>query len=57
MNKLNLYKGEIGLGTWNCDTNTIAKNVESALDYGYKYIDTAWIYGNQPYIGEALKIW
>ena len=57
MNNLNLYNGQIGLGTWNCDNNIIAKNIESALDYGYKYIDTAWVYGNQTYIGEALSNW
>ena len=49
--------GEIGLGTWNCDNNFIVNNIESALDYGYKYIDTAWIYGNQNYIGKALFNW
>ena len=37
--------------------NEITKNIESALDYGYKYIDTAWIYGNQTYIGKALRNW
>ncbi len=57
MNNFNLYNGEIGLGTWNCDNNCIAQNIESALDYGYKYIDTAWIYGNQTYIGKALRNW
>ena len=31
MNNFNLYNGEIGLGTWNCDNNCIAQNIESAL--------------------------
>ena len=57
MNIFNSYNGEIGLGTWNCDNSCITHNIESALDYGYKYIDTAWIYGNQTYIGKALRNW
>ena len=33
----------------------VEKAVEVALTVGYKHIDTAWVYGNEPEIGTALK--
>lgn len=29
--------------------------VKAAINAGYRHIDTAWFYGSEPYIGEALK--
>jgi diketogulonate reductase-like aldo/keto reductase len=42
----------IGLGTWQIRD---ARTVETALELGYRMIDTSGDYGNQPEIGEALK--
>ena len=42
----------IGLGTWQIRD---PKTVETALDLGYRMIDTSGDYGNQPEIAEALS--
>ncbi len=42
----------IGLGTWQIRD---AKTVETALELGYRLIDTSGDYGNQPEIAEALS--
>ena len=31
--------------------------VTSALDYGYRHIDTAWTYHNEEAIGKSLNKW
>ncbi|KAK5981170.1 Huntingtin-interacting protein 1, partial [Trichostrongylus colubriformis] len=45
----------VGLGTWQSKPGEVSKAVEAALNAGYTHIDCAWIYGNQPEIGETLK--
>ncbi|MFH4976838.1 hypothetical protein AB6A40_003547 [Gnathostoma spinigerum] len=46
----------IGLGTWEIrDRNVIFDIVDAALGCGYRMIDTAELYGNEAFIGEALK--
>ncbi|KOB72811.1 putative aldo-keto reductase [Operophtera brumata] len=46
----------IGLGTFRIkDRDTIFLVVEAALDAGYRSFDTAAVYGNEQYIGEALE--
>ncbi|HBH46713.1 MAG TPA: aldo/keto reductase [Candidatus Jacksonbacteria bacterium] len=45
----------LGLGTWQLTGNKCIQAVTSALELGYRLIDTAEIYGNQKEIGQALK--
>ncbi|MAG52366.1 MAG: oxidoreductase [Nanoarchaeota archaeon] len=44
-----------GLGTWQLTGDKCKEAVKKAIELGYNHIDTAWIYGNQEEIGEALK--
>ncbi len=46
----------IGLGTWQIkDPNEVGDAVRSALDIGYRLIDTAAIYGNEEGVGTAVR--
>jgi diketogulonate reductase-like aldo/keto reductase len=45
---------EIGFGTWQT-TESVVNTVKTALDAGYRHIDTADIYGNEAEIGQALE--
>jgi len=44
----------IGLGTFLMTDNPKEMVVKAILEYGYRHIDTAMIYGNEEQIGEAL---
>jgi diketogulonate reductase-like aldo/keto reductase len=44
----------IGLGTWQSPGESCQNAVESALDAGYRHIDTAQLYGNEAWVGAAL---
>jgi diketogulonate reductase-like aldo/keto reductase len=45
----------LGLGTWqNDDHDQCAESVETALEAGYRHIDTAQAYGNEAAVGEGL---
>ena len=44
----------VGLGSWQLTQDT-AGTVASALDLGYRMIDTSGDYGTQPAIGESLR--
>ncbi len=45
----------IGLGTWqNTDPETCAESVQTALEAGYRHIDTAQFYGNEEAVGEGI---
>ncbi|CCI85500.1 aldo keto reductase [Lactobacillus pasteurii DSM 23907 = CRBIP 24.76] len=46
---------QLALGTWLIDNDHVAKAVLTALDLGYRHIDTAQAYGNESGIGQALK--
>ncbi|EGW30932.1 uncharacterized protein SPAPADRAFT_52122 [Spathaspora passalidarum NRRL Y-27907] len=59
--KLQLSNGRtipaLGLGTIPPDDNpgSVKDQVIAAVKEGYRHIDTAWYYGSEKYIGEALK--
>jgi 2,5-diketo-D-gluconate reductase B len=44
-----------GLGTWRLNGKECEEAVESALEIGYRLIDTAHLYGNHKEIGRALE--
>lgn len=44
----------IGFGTWQLDGSTARSMVETALELGYRHIDTAYIYHNEKEVGEAI---
>lgn len=46
----------IGFGTWQTPDGKIAKeSVKTALQAGYRHIDTAFAYGNEVSVGEGLR--
>lgn len=45
----------LGLGTWQMEGEACKKAVESALELGYRHIDTAAIYGNEEEVEEAVN--
>jgi diketogulonate reductase-like aldo/keto reductase len=45
----------LGFGTWQLSGETCRKAVESALEIGYRHIDTAEMYENQPEIKKAIQ--
>ncbi len=54
--KNGLIMPSIGYGTWGLETGkTATESVTAALQHGYRYLDTAYSYGNDFYIGKAIK--
>lgn len=47
----------IGLGTFQGDNGNdeVKHVVTKALERGYRHIDTAWSYGNEKAVGEAIR--
>ncbi|ABZ94866.1 Aldo/keto reductase [Leptospira biflexa serovar Patoc strain 'Patoc 1 (Ames)'] len=45
----------LGLGVWKSRPKECYDAVKSALEFGYRHIDTAAIYGNEADVGRALK--
>ena len=45
----------LGLGTWRMQGPTCRRAVATALDLGYRHIDTAQAYGNERQVGAALS--
>src|SRR3990167_5144211 len=47
---------QVGLGLWlNQNKDECKKSVKEALEAGYRHFDTAQIYENEEFVGEALK--
>lgn len=46
---------KIGLGTWQSAPEDAYNATRYALKHGYLHIDTAYVYGNQKEIGQAIK--
>ncbi|XP_064101165.1 aldo-keto reductase family 1 member A1-like [Macrobrachium nipponense] len=47
----------IGIGTYKSQPEEIKTVVNTALECGYRHIDTAYLYQNEGSIGEVLKEW
>ena len=45
---------KIGFGTWQLQGNTCYRAMLSAIELGYRHIDTAEIYGNEQPVGRAI---
>ncbi len=45
----------VGLGTWRLSGKPCYEAVRSALDLGYRHIDTAEMYGNDQEVGRAIR--
>lgn len=46
---------QIGLGVWQTPDDVAVTAVQAALEAGYRHVDTAAIYRNEPGVGEGLK--
>ncbi|CAG2066070.1 unnamed protein product, partial [Timema podura] len=42
---------------WQAPDEVIDSVIDTALEAGYRHIDTAYVYGNEAAIGKALKRW
>ena len=45
----------LGFGTWCIEDSDAAKAVRTAIDVGYRHIDTAQAYGNERGVGEGIR--
>ncbi|MGP1512370.1 MAG: aldo/keto reductase [Treponema sp.] len=46
---------QLALGTWMIDDDKAADAVKSAIDIGYRHIDTAQAYGNERGVGDGIR--
>lgn len=46
---------QIGLGTASLDDATVAPVIVTAIEAGYRHIDTAYRYGNQRGVGKGIR--
>jgi diketogulonate reductase-like aldo/keto reductase len=45
----------VGLGTWRLTGDDCVDSIRTALDLGYRHVDTAQEYGNERQVGDALR--
>lgn len=59
MKKIQLKSGNeipaVGFGTWNLNDKECEKAVKSAIESGYRHIDTADYYGNHKEVGKGIN--
>lgn len=46
---------KLGLGTWQLKNKNCVKGVKTALNTGYRHIDTAQAYGNEDRVGKGIE--
>ncbi len=46
---------QIGFGTMTLKEDVCVQAVKTALQLGYRHLDTAWFYGNEKEVGEGLR--
>ncbi len=51
----NVVIPELGLGVYKIEDADVERVIHTAIDAGYRAIDTAWFYKNEKALGEALK--
>jgi 2,5-diketo-D-gluconate reductase B len=44
----------VGVGTWQMETETASESVSTALELGYRHVDTAQAYENEAGVGRAI---
>ena len=45
----------LGFRTWEIPRNQTYQAVRTAIEKGYRHIDTAWVYGNEKEVGKAIN--
>ena len=45
-----------GLGTWDLRGPECVRTVQKAVEYGYRLIDTARMYGNEREVGKGIRL-
>lgn len=46
---------KLALGTWLVDNDKVTEAVKTAIEIGYRHVDTAQAYGNEAGVGEAVR--
>ncbi len=46
---------QLGFGVWRVSPDDIVSSVRTAIEVGYRHIDTAAIYGNEEGVGQAIR--
>jgi diketogulonate reductase-like aldo/keto reductase len=45
----------LGFGTWKIKGDDCVNAVKTAIEVGYRHIDTAWVYKNEKEVGQAIR--